>query len=139
MSGQVTEDYHHILRLIKHGNLSEIRNLLDAGVSPNIEHPHGWTLLMLAAAEGNTAIGRLLIARGATVNNVTNMGTGQTALSLAVIEGHVRFLKLLLDHGADPDAGGHRVEAWLAACRHSPKIDAAIIEAIQSYRAKNSN
>jgi hypothetical protein len=130
-------DFDRILHLIKHGNVAEIRNQLDAGINPNIEHPHGWTPLMLAATEGNTAIGRLLIARGATINSVTH--TGATALSLAVIRGHVRFLKLLLEHGADPDAEGHRVERWLPACRHSPKTDAAILSTIQNYREQNSN
>ncbi|HXB52595.1 MAG TPA: ankyrin repeat domain-containing protein, partial [Rhizomicrobium sp.] len=112
---------------------------LESGVSLATENRFGWTLLMLAAMEGNIAIGQLLIASGAEVNKATSMGIGQTALTLAAVGGHVRFLKLLLDHGANPDAGEHPIEAWLPACRLSPKAEAEILAILEKFRSKNSN
>jgi ankyrin repeat protein len=52
----------------------------------------------LAAINGNTAIGRLLIEAGADLDRQTNLRN--CALSLAVMFGHSGFVKLLLDSGA---------------------------------------
>src|SRR5690348_10970659 len=94
--------FSELHRLIKCGDLVRVRHALESGISANTENRFGWNLLMLAAAEGNIAIGQLLIASGAQVNKTTTVGVEQTALSLAVIGGHVRFVKLLLEHGANP-------------------------------------
>lgn len=137
MSDEIEAKFNELYRLIKHGDLVAIRNALESGVSSNMENRFGWTLLMLAAVEGNTAIGELLIASGADVNKVTSMGIGQTALSLSVIGGHIRFLKLLLEHGANPDAGHYPPETWLPACRLPPKSEEAILAMLEKGRSKS--
>lgn len=53
---------------------------------------------MLAALEGNTAIGRELIEYGAQLDQRNKFG--DTALSLAAHTGHPAFVELLLKTGA---------------------------------------
>ena len=68
---------------------------------------------MLAAMEGNTRLGALLIERGADPNKTTDFG--ETALSLAAHAGHSPFVKLLLDRGASLGCRphGHSLESWI--------------------------
>ena len=83
---------------IKKGDVISLRHALDSGLTPNFSNQFSWTLLMLAAIEGNTAVAELLISRGADVNRANKFG--DTALSLAANGKHPRFVKLLLSHGA---------------------------------------
>ena len=83
---------------IKKGDLISLRHALDAGMTPDLSNQFSWTLLMLAAIEGNNAIGELLLSRGADVNRTNKFG--DTPLSLAAGGNHSRFVKLLLSHGA---------------------------------------
>ena len=53
-------------------------------------------------------VGRLLLNRGADVNG-REVG-GWTPLHLAALFGHLEFLRLLLDHGANPHVRDNRDE-----------------------------
>jgi hypothetical protein len=68
---------------------------------------------MLAAMQGDTIIGRLLIEKGADLDTRNNHR--DTALSLAAHTGHPSFVKLLLDNGASLECYpfGTRLEVWL--------------------------
>ena|SRR5437899_2931511 len=79
--------------LIKKGDLVSLRHELDRGLSPNLSNQFSWTLLMLAALEGNTSIGELLISRGAPLDTTNDFG--ETALSLAAHRGHAPFVRIL--------------------------------------------
>ena len=86
------------IRIIKKGDIVSLRHDLDGGLDPSFANQFGSTLLMLAAINGNTAIGRLLIEAGADLDRQNNLR--DCALSLAVMFGYSRFVKLLLDSGA---------------------------------------
>ncbi len=92
-------------KLIKKGDVLALRRELDSGVSPDLSNQFSWTLLMLAAIEGNTTMGELLVSRGANVNRTNSFG--ETALSLAAHGGHVPFIHLLLTNGASKDCQPH--------------------------------
>jgi ankyrin repeat protein len=100
-------------RLIKQGDLISLRHELDGGLSPSLSNQFSWTLLMLAAMEGNTRVGELLISRGADVDATNNFG--ETALSLAAHAGHAPFIRVLLANGASTDSRpyGHSLKDWL--------------------------
>ena len=72
--------------------------------------PH--TSLMRAAAQGRLNGVRILLRRGAAVNEKNELG--MTALMLAAAAGHVDVVKALLAAGADPNAsaGIAHVGAW---------------------------
>ena len=101
---QMTFEEAHIA--IKKGDVISLRHALDAGLTPDLSNQFSWTLLMLAAIEGNTAVAKLLISRGADVNRDNNFG--DTALSLAANGSHSRFVKLLLVRGASQNRGQPR-------------------------------
>ena len=105
--------FDEVHRVIKKGDLNHLRSELERGLSPNLCNQYSWTLLMLAAVEGNTSIGRLLIEKGAELDT-RNKHRG-TALSLAAHTGHPSFVKLLLDSGASLECYpfGDRLEVWL--------------------------
>jgi ankyrin repeat protein len=93
-------------RAIKKGDVITLRRALDAGeVNPNLGNRLSWTLLMMAALEGNTRVAQLLLERGAAVNAVNDFG--DSALSLAAHKGHIPLLLLLLNNGASTDVRPH--------------------------------
>jgi hypothetical protein len=84
----------------------EIRLLdywLAHGVDVNTRAQHGESLLGAAAAAGQMEVARMLITRGARLDNRTDI-TLETPLTEAAQMNHTDLVKLLLDHGANPDA-----------------------------------
>lgn len=61
----------------------------------------GDTPLMSAARKGLDTVVKLLIEKGASVNERNKHG--QTALILAALEGKAKVVKVLLEKGADPN------------------------------------
>jgi uncharacterized protein len=105
--------FHEAHRAIKKGDLTNLRKELEAGLNPNLSNNNSWTLLMLAAMEGDTSVGKLLIEKGADLN-ARNHGR-ETALSLAAHTGHPSFVKLLLASGASLECYpfGNHLDVWL--------------------------
>ena len=106
-------------KLIKKGDIIQLRQELQEGLSPNLANQASWTLLMIAALEGNTAIGSLLIESGAELD--TRNKFRETALSLAAHSGHPSFVELLLTSGASLECHpfGNTFDAWLNwACQY---------------------
>jgi hypothetical protein len=110
-SGGITFD--EARGFIKKGDLLALRHAIDQGLSPNLANEFSWTLLMLAAMEGDTPIGEYLISKGASVEATNDFG--ETALSLAAHGGHTEFIRILLAHDASTSCRphGHSLEDWL--------------------------
>ncbi len=97
------------LKAIKKGDVLHLRYYLESGSDPDFPDPlhrSEATLLMYAAHVGNTAIGRELIAHGASLD--AHDSHGWTALNTAVHTGHIQFVELLLDAGASLDGHAFR-------------------------------
>jgi len=129
-------------RLIKKGDVVSLRNGLDRDeLNPNLSNPFAWTLLMLAALEGNTSIGRLLISRGAGIDAANDFG--ETPLSLAAHKGHISFVRMLMASGASADVHPHgcTLEDWLkTASGLSDAKLSSILEIVNTakHRAESS-
>jgi len=75
--------------------------LLNKGADPNLAGAHGDTPLIAAARVGFDEGAEWLIGLGASIDE-PNKG-GETPLIVAVQQRDVRLVRLLLNHGANPD------------------------------------
>ena len=82
------------------GNVREIARLLDDGADIEWRNPKYWdaTPLGVAVHKGRFPAARLLIERGAQVENV--FACGDTTLMFAIYGGNGGCIRELLDHGA---------------------------------------
>lgn len=89
--------------------------------------PHGSdTALMFAARAGDVASTKLLVAAGATVNDVDAWGVSATVL--AAHSGHGELVEFLLEKGADPNSAAAGFSALHAAVmRRDEKMVAALV------------
>jgi ankyrin repeat protein len=96
----------------------------------------GFTPLMFAAQQGDTDSARILLAAGASPNEVMPR-TGLTPLLLASAMGRAKVAALLLDHSADPDAvAASGFSALHYAARRRGAAAVTIIAALIKHGAK---
>ncbi|XP_014886851.1 putative ankyrin repeat domain-containing protein 31 isoform X1 [Poecilia latipinna] len=81
-------------------DLPQVRMLLQAGISVNMEDYAGWTPLHEACASGDESVVEELLRAGANVN--ARSCEGVTPLHDAVYCGHHQVVKLLLQNGSIP-------------------------------------
>lgn len=93
--------YRAAQTLIKRGDEPALRQALESGLDPNLANQNGWTLLMLAAVEGDLPIGRLLCERGA--NTEARNEKGDSALTLANHRGYSLFITFLEEHNKNAE------------------------------------
>ena len=93
---------------------------LSKGANPNHKYTH--TVLMQAAGENQIEFVKILLDRGAEINETSlapGATTGSTALVWAANKGHLEMVALLLERGADPNIQVDRHEsALIMAVRH---------------------
>jgi len=89
---------------IKDGDIVVVKLFLTSGMSPNSKDFEGYTPLMYASIEGNTAIVNELIKYGANVNDVNEKSSSTDALFDAARRGNSGVIKILLEQGADVNA-----------------------------------
>jgi ankyrin repeat protein len=98
--------------------------LLDA----NAKDKYGKSALILAAEHGNLGIIKLLLSRGATINETYN-DDEESVLQVASGGGHLSLVRYLLESGADVNAkSGYYCTALQAAARSHHKTSRAIVQ-----------
>jgi len=91
-----------LLQSAEAGNLTEVGDIIDAGVSPNVQDSAGMTPLMMAVTHDHRPVVELLLARGADVN--VGDVNGVTALMLAANNERAVLLQRLLARGGNVNA-----------------------------------
>jgi ankyrin repeat protein len=84
-------------------------DLVDAGLPVDLADEADNTLLMLAAYHGHAELAAGLAERGADVNRLN--GKGQAPLAGAVFKNETDVIRVLVEHGADPEAGNPSARA----------------------------
>ncbi|XP_026437755.1 26S proteasome non-ATPase regulatory subunit 10-like [Papaver somniferum] len=85
------------------GHLETVRYLLERGANVDALNDTSYTPLHCAAVIGDTKIITLLLSRVVCVDLATRCGT---ALLFAACHGHRDAVKVLLDHGSNPNVVG---------------------------------
>lgn len=88
-----------LMLAVREDHLDMARRLLDRKAKVGAKNRYGETALMLAAAKGNPEMVKLLVQRGAAINQ-----TGWNPLIYAAWQGHEHVVKYLLEKGAEIDA-----------------------------------
>ncbi len=78
--------------------------LIEKGADIRARNSGGFTALHAAAYVGDVDTASKLLGKGANVNDQENKA-GVTPLSVAAEEGHVGMVRVLVEHGADLEAG----------------------------------
>lgn len=145
-----------LLEAAAHGNLTEVKNLLENGTDVDLVDKNGITALMIASAEGYKDIVELLLIQGAEINTRNN--NGETAreitsdeeikvllrwhdqpvvsadLCYAARQGDLPAFKIYLDRGIDINAKGNEgLTALIEASQEGNK------EVVESLLSKGAN
>ena len=90
----------------ENGDFAMLDLLLAAGVPVDEENSHGGNALGTAAFKGNEKLVAHLLERGANATRIHHDQDGTPLLAIygAIRSGSLAVTKILLDHGADPNA-----------------------------------
>jgi len=92
---QTADQVTDFTKAAKFDDVSEVRSLIKAGVTPNTLDPRGTPMLILAVRDKSFKVTDLLLANPATDVNLTNK-SGENALMLAAFDGELALVKNLV-------------------------------------------
>jgi uncharacterized protein len=92
---QTADQISDFTKAAKFDDVSEVRSLIKAGVTPNTLDPKGNPMLILAVRDKSFKVTDLLLANPATDVNLTNK-SGENALMLAAFDGELALVKSLV-------------------------------------------
>ncbi len=91
-----------LLQACIHGQSERVEKLLDEGVDPNFTDPvRGDFPLLIVQIHGHEDLTKLLVQRGADVNQVDR--SGRSSLMMAAHHGRLKHVQFLLESGARVD------------------------------------
>lgn len=100
MEKEKAED--QIVYAAENGHVEKVKELLDAGIDPNVQDRYGNTPLAIATDYGRIEIVRVLLEAGADPNLQDR--SGYTPIIYTGIFGQTEIAELLIDYGADLNA-----------------------------------
>jgi ankyrin repeat protein len=120
-----TDTFHHAITG-SDDDVSIVQIFLDHGadVSGRDDSPPGHSPLMYAAEHGYVAVGKLLLEKGADLEQVDDYN--DPALNVAAFFGQLEFVKMLVERGAKLDVygfGGRNAIRHAMANNHNDVVD----------------
>ena len=96
--------YDDFIGAVNQGNASEVATWLKRGMDPNTLDPNGQPVLHLAARVG--AIGVVQTLAAADINLNRKNSSGETAIMVAALQGHIEVVKFLISREAEVNQPG---------------------------------
>jgi ankyrin repeat protein len=122
-----------LIQAVEEDQPAAVARLLDSGIDVNTVDEEGVSPLMLASYHGFKPIVEMLLQRGAKVGAKNNRQ--ETALRLAG-SAHADIVRLLLEHGADPNVKDFYGKTLLVAlCEAGADRDAETIRLLLEHGA----
>ena len=87
---------YDIFEAVDRGDTKQVRAFIDNGENIHGQDGYGWTLLHIAAANGDKIIASILINRGIHINATDNHG--YTPLHRSIANGHIDIAMLFIDN-----------------------------------------
>ena len=117
------------------GDLARTQKLIDKGA--RVSQP-GWNALHYATVKSHAPVVKLLLAKGASVDEVNP--DGDTALILAVRNANVEVIQALINGGADPTASNFKAQDAIETAREkgNAQLAQALEKIARDRRAKQS-
>ena len=117
------------------GDLARTQKLIDKGA--NISQS-GWNALHYATVKNQLPVMKLLLAKGAAIDEVNP--DGDTALMLAVRRGNIEVIQTLINGGADPTASNFKAQNSIEIAREkgNAQLAQALEKIARERRAKQS-
>ncbi len=119
------------------GDLSFVRNLLNAGADVDTRALGGMTPLMGASAGGHADTLSTLLVRRADINAVDE--EGKTALAWAVSHKRLEAIHLLLDRGADVNLSGEDIRHAHYMEKHLQKQEGGESDIVRKMRFRRGS
>ena len=119
-------------------SVTAVESVLSQGVRVNIrgtDRFHGVTPLMFASRIGEEVIVKLLVEKGARLNDTDSLGN--TALIEAAKMGYLDIVRFMLQQGANPNAKTN--ENWTALMFASHEGHVKVLEALLKYGANSDS
>lgn len=104
MDGDTLAFIQGMFELVRAGNATALRPLIEKGAPTNFRNQRGDSLIMLASYHGHLETANLLLEYGADPSVPNDMG--QTPMAGAAFKGNVPMVLALLDHGASVESPG---------------------------------
>ncbi len=106
----------------RHGNLEQVKALVEAGVQVDCTDHSGSTPLALACGSGYLSVAQYLVDKGANVNHLDK--TQNSVFSWAASKGHQACAWLVYSRGADPNSVDAKQRSALHYCvfKNNPEM-----------------
>lgn len=130
-----------LIDAIKQHDTAAARALIAQGADVNAADGDGSTALHWAAADGDVALTKDLLAAGASTKAVTRIG-GMSALFMAAKNGHDGVVRALLDAGADANetnGNGTTVLMMASASGSAPSVELLLDRGADPNAADSTN
>jgi ankyrin repeat protein len=95
LCAQTADQVTDFTKAAKFDDVSEVRSLIKAGVTPNTLDPKGTPMLILAIRDKSPKVTDLLLSNPATDVNLTNK-SGENALMMAAFDGQLALVRTLV-------------------------------------------
>jgi hypothetical protein len=124
---------------ISRGDVDKVRSLIDQGLGVDEPDRFGQRPMFIAARDGQAAVAKLLLERGADVDAAALVREGRRPLYYSAEYGHLDVVRLLIARGAVIDAVDNYGQTALWTCALKLANEALNVPDLARWRSARSS